>query len=123
MLYAWTREAPGEGVAIGWQLLLIALLAFAAAWVTWAREEWIVRRGHLEYRLQFGPLLKERRFDDGQLEVTHTKDSDGDSRYRLIVRDASKKRTFDSTLYDDAELVDCARWLEASTGFPLRLPR
>ena len=88
-----------------------------------AREEWIVRRGHLEYRLQFGPLLKERRFDDGLLEMTHTKDSDGDSRYRLVVRDASKKRTFDSSLYDDAELVDCARWLEASTGFPLRLPR
>jgi hypothetical protein len=62
-------------------------------------------------------------FDNGQLEVTHPKDSDGDSRYRLIVRDASKNRAFDSSLYDDAELVDCARWLEASTGFPLRLPR
>jgi hypothetical protein len=123
VLYTWIREVPDDGARIAWQLLLIALLAFAAAWVMWAREEWIVRRGHLEYHLQFGPLLRERRFDDGQLEVTHTKDSDGDSRYRLIVRDASKNRTFDSSLYDDAELVDCARWLEASTGFPLRLPR
>ena len=123
VLYAWILEAPGDGVRIGWPLLLVGLLAFAAAWVMWAREEWIVRRGHLEHRLQFGPLLKERRFDDGAAR------SDSHERQRrrfalpAIVRDASKKRTFDSSLFDDAELVDCARWLEASTGFPLRLPR
>jgi hypothetical protein len=37
------------------------------------------------------------------------------------VRDDTGKRTFDSSLHDDAELIDCGRWLAASTGFPLKL--
>ena len=50
--------------------------------------------------------------------TSHT-DSDGDTRYKLLVRDDAKKRTITSSMFDDTEVVDCARWMEAATGFKL----
>jgi hypothetical protein len=53
------------------------------------------------------------------LEVVRTTDSDGDAHYTLLVRDESRKRTIATSNLDDAELMDCARWLESATGFRL----
>jgi len=100
--------------------LLVALLAIAAAWVCWAREEWILRPYRLKYRLRFGPWLRLRAFDGGHLELSHSTDSDGDSRYRLQVRDATGKKVVDSALHDDTELRDLANWMEAVTKMRLR---
>jgi hypothetical protein len=118
--YAWITQSSVNGVSL-WPIVVIALLAFASTWVMWAREAWIVRPGYLERRLQLGSWLKTQTFAAGQLEITHATDSDGDARYTLIVRDAEKRRAFDSALHDDADLVETARWLEAATGFPLTL--
>ena len=76
------------------------------------------RPQRLEYRLRFGPLVRER-FRNAHLEMTSHTDSDGDTRYKLLVRDAEKKRTITLSIFDDPEVVDCARWMEAATGFRL----
>jgi len=100
-------------------LWLLALLGLAAAWVAWAREEWLVSTQQLDYRLRFGPLVRQRTFRNGQLEISRSIDSDGDAKYTLRVKDGAAKRTIASAMYDDTELVDCARWLASATGFRL----
>jgi hypothetical protein len=120
--YSWITESSVSGINV-WPAVMVALLAFASTWVVWAREEWIVRPGYLERRLQLGSWVKIQTFAGGQLEITRTVDSDGDWLYTLIVRAAEKPRTFDSALHDDADLVECARWLETATGFPLTIRR
>ena len=69
--------------------------------------------------MRFGPLVRERRFRNAHLQMTSHTDSDGDTRYKLLVRDDEKKRTIASSIFDDTEVVDCARWMEAATGFRL----
>jgi len=118
-LYAWYVDIQRNGPHSLWPGVAIALLALAAAWVAWSREEWVVRQQQLEYRLRFGPLSKARTFQQARLEMTSHTDSDGDTRYKLLVRDDEKKRTITSSLFDDTEVVDCARWMEAATGFRL----
>ena len=63
--------------------------------------------------------MKERTFRNAHLQMTSHTDSDGDTRYKLLVRDDEKKRTIASSMFDDTEVVDCARWMEAATGFRL----
>jgi hypothetical protein len=118
-LYAWYVDSQRNGLHSLWPGIVIALLALAAAWVAWAREEWIAGDQQLEYRMRFGPLLRERRFRNAHFQMTSHTDSDGDTRYKLVVRDDAKKRTIVSSIFDDAEVVDCARWMEAATGFRL----
>lgn len=118
-LYAWYIDSQRHGPPSLWPGVAIGLLAFAAAWVAWAYEEWIVHPQQLDYRLRFGPLVKERTFRGARLEMTSHTDSDGDTRYKLIVRDDDKKRTIVSSISDDVEVIECARWMEAATGFRL----
>ena len=72
-----------------------------------------MRQQRLEYRLRFGPFLRQRTFDEAQLHLTSSTDSDGDTRYQLSVRTGRDKRTIVSSLYDDAEVNDCASWMAA----------
>jgi hypothetical protein len=103
-------------------LVITLVLAAGAAWLTWARHEWIVRAGQLtEYRA-FATWDAERRFVGARLEVEASRDSDGDDRYRLIVSDGSGKRTIAAAIHDDADVVALGRWMSARTGFPLTLP-
>ena len=95
------------------------LLALTSAWTGLADQEWLVGANRLDYRLWLGPFAREHAFRQGRLELTRTIDSDGDAHYKLIVRDDSRKRTIASSNFDDAELTDCARWLESATGFRL----
>jgi hypothetical protein len=118
-LYAWYVDIHRNGLHSLWPGVVIALLSLAAAWVAWAREEWIARDQQLEYRMRFGPLVRERRFRNAHFQMTSHTDSDGDTRYKLLVRDDAKKRTIASSIFDDTEVVDCARWMEAATGFRL----
>ena len=119
-LYGWYIDSRHNPPASLWPAAVIGLLAFAAAWLAWAHEEWVVHPQRLDYRLRFGPLVKERTFRNAHLQIASSTDSDGDSRYKLLVRDDEKKRTVVSTLFDDREVVDCARWMEAASGFRLR---
>jgi hypothetical protein len=118
-LYAWYVDIQRNGLDSLWPGVVIALLALAAAWIAWAREEWIAQDQQLEYRMRFGPLVRERRFRNAHFQMTSYTDSDGDTRYKLLIRDEAKKRTIASSIFDDTEVVDCARWMEAATGFKL----
>jgi hypothetical protein len=106
------------GTSLG-PVVFVALLALVAAWVAWAREEWLARPGQLDHCLRLGLLLKERTFRNARLHIACTIDSDGDAKYKLRVIDASHKRTIASSMYEDTELSDTARWLETVTGFRL----
>jgi hypothetical protein len=118
-VYAWSVDMALHGLSSLWPALPIGFLAVTAAWIGLAREEWLVSTHQLGYRMRLGPFARERTFRQGILEVKQTIDSDGDAHYTLIVRDASSKRTIASSTFDDAELMDCGRWLESATGFRL----
>ena len=118
-LYAWSADMARSGLRSLWPGVVIGLLSFAAAWVAWSREEWVAGQQRLEYRFRFGPLLRERVFHHAELRMTSHTDSDGDTRYKLQVHDGEHKRTITSSIFDESEVVDCARWMEAVTGFRL----
>ena len=44
-------------------------------------------------------------FRNAHLQTTSYTDSDGDTRYKLLVRDDEKKRTITSSMFDDAEVA------------------
>jgi hypothetical protein len=115
--FAAAVDISNHGLQSTAAILALALLALAAAWVAWAREEWLARPGQLDYRLGFGPLVKQRTFRDAGLHVDCSFDSDGDANYKLRVANATTKRTIASAMHDDTELSDTARWLESVTGF------
>ena len=100
-------------------LVLTLLLATGAAMSTWGRRELLVRHGELMFRRSFAMWTSERAFRGARLELTHWTDSDNDSHYKLIVTDASGRRTVHSQMYDSGEVVDLAHWLAGRTGFPL----
>jgi hypothetical protein len=112
------REVASSAIAC----LFTLLLASAAAWVTWSRREWLIRQGQLTSHRRFAAWQWERSFQSARLEVVESTDSDNDRHYKLHVIDAEGKRTIASTVHDEAEVVDLARWLAARTGFPLTLP-
>ena len=68
-----------------------------------------------------GPWISEYPYDHAQFAIESTTDSDGDDLYRLILRSARGERTIQSAVNDDGEIVQCARWLAARTGFELQL--
>ena len=104
-------------------LVIMVLVAFGAAWLTWSRQEWRLRHGELIAHTRFMTWDRERSFRNASLEVAVSTDSDNDHHYRLNVIDAEGKRTIASEMHDDAAMVDLGRWLAARTGFPLRTPR
>jgi hypothetical protein len=118
---AWfgsTRNGGGSAVAV----LLMLLLALWATWITWSRREWLVQHGQLTSHRRVASWQWERAFRTARLEVHHSTDSDGDSRYALKVIDEQGRRTIASEINDDAEVTNLARWLAARTGFRLTLP-
>lgn len=54
------------------------------------------------------------------LEIAHTIDSDGDDRFKLLVRTPSRKQTITTDLFDHAEIVGFGEWLAARTNLPLQ---
>jgi hypothetical protein len=118
---AWVGAVEQEtgAVAAG---LLTAGLAAVSSWVAWSRRDWLAERGELTFRRQFATWTRDRVFRGARLEVDHSVDSDGDSRYELQVVDPGGARAICSELNDDGEVTDTARWLAAVTGFPLTLP-
>ena len=115
---AWLLDTPDRTWATAAAAVVIALVILSA-WVTWAREEWIVRTGRVLHRTRFGPWAKEQRFEGGTLAVVPGVDSEGDFFHRLVVRDAAGARTFDRAASDPLDLMDAARWLAAATRFPI----
>jgi hypothetical protein len=115
--FAGAVDVSHHGLRSTGAISMLALLALAAAWVAWAREEWLARPGRLDYRFAFGPFVKRRTFRDADLEIRCTFDGDGDARYKLRVTNATMRRTIASAMHDDTELSDTAKWLESVTGF------
>lgn len=118
---AWYGSLRTDSVSWG-ALVVTAMLAAGAAWLTWARNEWIVRTGQLTHYRRFATWESERRFMGARFEVEASRDSDNDNRYKLIVRDGNGKSTISTAIHDDADVVALGRWLAARTGFPLTLP-
>ena len=117
-----TEKAPP-----GWKMQAAEdggiLLRRKSAWLPWLRGEWLVRPGFLKYRRQVGPWTAEYPYDHAQFAIETTTDSDGDDLYRLILRSARGERTIQSAINDDGEIVQCARWFAARTGFALESRR
>ncbi len=111
-----------NGAAVG-IFALILLLVAASAWLTWGRSGWYVQPGRLTFRRWFGGWMSEYLFEHARLEVECNRDSDGDDSYELVVRSGETRRTIQTASNDDGEVVECARWLAALTGFSLRIPR
>jgi hypothetical protein len=102
-------------------LLTLSLVA-GSAWLTLERSSWLVRAGRLVFRRRIGPWLFEHPFEHARLDVESSTDSDGDRSYQLVVREGDTRRTILSAGNDDGEIVDCARWFAARTGFSLSIP-
>ena len=117
--YMWVNDSP-DRFRHASATTLVALFGLASTWMTWAREEWVVRSGRISHWLRFGPLGHERRFENGSLEVTSQTDSEGDFFHRLVVRDSARHGTFESSVQEDVQLIDCARWLAAASGFAIK---
>lgn len=108
------RPSGGELAA----LVVTALAAALAMWVTFGRGEWIAAPGRLEVRLRFARwTLRRRTFEAATLQLEHYSDSDGDDRYTLVVRAGDRHRVLASALNDQYELLALAEWLAARTGF------
>jgi hypothetical protein len=115
--YAWLRS-EGHDPWLRLAPALSAMAFVAAVWTTWAREEWIARRGALRYQLRFGPWQRQRVFRNATLAITHTVSSEDHHSYQLVVREGPESRTIDSWVGGEDPLVVCGRWLAAATGFP-----
>lgn len=59
----------------------------------------------------------------GVIRITHDRDSDGDSRYTLLIHGDGRRKMVASALHDPAELLALGRWLEARIQRPLELDR
>lgn len=100
-------------------LVITALLAAFALWLTFGRSEWLVRPGLLTFRLEFLAWARERTFQSARLAVSTSTDSDGDRHYKLTITDAQGSKTIATEMNDDADTMELARWLAARSGFPL----
>jgi hypothetical protein len=80
---------------------------------------WLARRGRLAFCRRFGWWTSEQPFEHAKLSLESYNDSDGDDVYRLIVRAGRDSRTIQTEVNDEGEIVECARWLAARTGFPV----
>ena len=116
-VFAAAVDIANHGLRSTAAIWMLALLALATAWVAWASEEWLARPGQLDYRLAFGPFVRQRTFRNADLHIARTIDSEGDAKFKLRVANATTKRTIASAMHDDTELSDTARWLEWVTGF------
>jgi hypothetical protein len=117
----------GEDGVPGLPALAFTLLfVLFAALSTWARREWIVRRGELTFERRVLFWAFPRVFRDARLDITHHTDTDNDEHYVLAVvdvHDGSRRRTVHSQVNDSGEVVDLGYWLAARTGFSFTPPR
>jgi hypothetical protein len=116
-----TTEAVGTAERLA--LAFTALTAIGAIWLTWARREWVLRRGSMRLRLRLGRwVLRDHTFDHGSFEIEHTVDSDNDDCWTLVVRDDARRRVLASALHDHYELLALGEWLGARTSLPFHRP-
>lgn len=120
-------DALGRGfmkATTGESLAAVATLLVAASslWFKTSRTEWALRPGRLFVRRRVAHwTLREREFKSSStIEVEYSQDSDGDDRYKLVVKDSSQRRVLDSALHDQHELLALGEWLSAQTGFAFK---
>jgi hypothetical protein len=110
-----TRPTGGELAALG----ATALVAALATWIAMGRREWVAAPGRLAVQLRFARwTLRRQTFEGATLHVDHYRDSDGDDRYKLVVRGGDRRRVLASALNDQYELLALGEWLAARTAFP-----
>jgi hypothetical protein len=119
----WIGSGAVLSAATASGLLVTALVAFGAAWLTWSRREWRARHGELTAHTRFLLWQWDRTFKSARLEVATSTDSDNDRHYTLNVIDSQGRRKIAGEMNDHGATTDLARWLSARTGFTLTLPK
>lgn len=112
-------------------------VAWGTVWLVRGRKEWKIGSGRLTLRRRFGPSLKEE-FEADRLEITISRDSDGDECYALeavtgteppidygkpmeAARHARKhRRQITSVLHDPTVPMRLGAWLSRASGVPLQ---
>ena len=109
------NATTGESLAA---LLTLVVAASSLLFMT-LRAEWTLRPGRMSVRRRVGHFaLRERDFPaSSTIELEHHVDSDGDDRYKLVIKDSSQRRVLDTALHDQHELLALGEWLSARTGF------
>jgi hypothetical protein len=106
---AWIQ--PNLGVVA----LMLATAAGFAVWgaarLTWTRHEWRLERGRVVQQRRAGGQVRER-FTGTALRLTESTDSDGDTNFKLELRDDTGcDRALESSLHDPAEPRRLGEWL------------
>ena len=112
------NATTGESLAA----LATLLVAASSLWFMTFRTEWILRQGRMSVRRRLAHwTLREADFPHAStIEVEHYQDSDGDDRYKLVIKNSSQRRVLNSALFDQYELLALGEWLSARTGFTFK---
>lgn len=110
-----TSATSGEWLAA----LSTLLVAASSLWFVTARTEWALQSGRMSVRRRAAHWTwGKREFSPSStIEIEHRQDSDGDDRYALVIRDGSRRRVLERSLFDQYELLALGEWLSARTGF------
>jgi hypothetical protein len=119
---AWLIRWNRDGIPIAGVVFLV-LLTLLALWCILARQTWLVRRDYFAERLTFPGFRKVWEFRNAVLEVQSHRDSDGDERFELVVRDdAGRKKKLLSSMFEPDEPIAFGRFVSRHTGWRLVLP-
>jgi len=117
----------GHGTVVA-ALVLVALGAsatYGALWLARRRLEWVLAPGELHLQRRFGPSAQ-LWLDVRTLELTVTRDADGDAWYELVAvgvkpgATRATRRRILRALHDAGEPRRLGAWLHAETGLPYR---
>ncbi len=119
-----SQDAPDAAAVVGAGVVSFMLLGAlaGAGWLTFVRDEWLVRRGALEHRRCLAGRVWTRRFDSPVLEIERNVDGEGDEFFHLVVQGAAGRRRIASALRDPVVPRDLGLWIAARTGADLKLP-
>jgi hypothetical protein len=112
------RAEPGVSSGEWGSAALTMLVAAAATWFTWTELEWVLSPGQLRLRRRWaGWTLRVQTFDtSSHLALECRRDSDGDDRYTLVVRDVNRRRVLATAMFDPYELLALGEWVGARSG-------
>ena len=105
-----------------WPRCATMLVAASSLWFLSFRTEWTLRQGRMAVRRRVAHwTLREHEFSaSSTIELEHHVDSDGDDRYKLVIKDSTRRRVLSSALDDQHELLALGEWLSARTGFTFK---
>jgi hypothetical protein len=114
-----TLRHPSVGALAAMALAAVCWLTWKTAWLWRGRKEWRLATGRLVHQRRLGgrvTVLGECR----RLELTESKDGDGDHWYDLAAMDDSGvRRSLMRTIHDPTDPRLLGQWLAKRTGIPV----